>query len=185
MYGRRPLFMHVNAKRVAFGGLMLALTILCMVLGSVIESNTLFLLAAASYFVGIVIRETGMMTGLAFYLGAVLLGFLLAPNKLYVVSFSAMGFYILGIEFTWRQLGRSTKKINRKALLWAVKYVIFNLLYVPGLFFFQELLFGRSLPAVWMIGAVAAGQIALWIYDRAYEYVQKHIWGKFRGRLFS
>ncbi|CUX28625.1 hypothetical protein [Clostridium sp. C105KSO13] len=177
--------MHVNAKRVAFGGLMLALAILCMVMGSVIESNTLFLLAAASYFVGIVIREAGMLTGLTFYLGAVLLGFLLAPNKLYVVSFAAMGFYILAIEFTGRQLGRRTDKMNRRSVFWVVKYVIFNLLYIPGLLFFQEFLFGRSLPAVWMIGAAAIGQIALWIYDRAYEYVQRHIWGKFRGRLFS
>lgn len=177
--------MHVGAKKIALGGLLLALVILCMLLGSVIESNTLFLLAAASYFVGIMIRETGIMTGLAFYLAAVLLGFLLAPNKLYVVSFAAMGFYILVIEFMWRWLGRRPEKVNRKVLLWTVKYVIFNLLYMPGLLFFQELLFGRSLPPVLMAAAAAVGQIALWIYDRAYEYVQRHIWGKFRGRLFS
>ena len=177
--------MHVNAKRVAFGGLTLALTILSMVLGSVIESNTLFLLAAASYFVGIVIRETGMMTGLAFYLAAVLLGFLLAPNKLYVVSFAAMGFYILAIEFTWRWLGRRTEKPHRKVFLWTAKYVIFNLLYIPGLLFFQELLFGRRLSPVWMVSAAVIGQIALLIYDKAYEYVQGYLWGKLRGRLFS
>ena len=63
--------MHVKAKKMAFGGLLLALTIVCMVLGSVIESNTLFLLAAASYFVGIIIRETGMRTGAAFYLSLI------------------------------------------------------------------------------------------------------------------
>ena len=66
--------MHVNAKKMAFGGLLLALTIVCMVLGSVIESNTLFLLAAASYFVGIFIREAGMRTGGAFYLAAGIYG---------------------------------------------------------------------------------------------------------------
>ena len=43
--------MHVKAKAIAFGGLALALSIVFMALGSVIESNTLFLLAAASYFV--------------------------------------------------------------------------------------------------------------------------------------
>ncbi len=45
------------------------------VLGSVFETNTLFLLAAASYFVGIVIREFGLRTGAAFYLASVLLDF--------------------------------------------------------------------------------------------------------------
>ena len=57
--------MHVKAKKMAFGGLFLALVV-CMSLGSVIETNTLFLLAAASFFVGIVIREFGMKAGAAF-----------------------------------------------------------------------------------------------------------------------
>ncbi|MGC4019162.1 MAG: hypothetical protein QM793_08005 [Muricomes sp.] len=177
--------MHVNAKKMALGGLLLALTIVCMALGSVIETNTLFLLAAASYFVGIMIREMGMRMGLAFYLAAVLLGFFLAPNKLYVVSFAAMGFYILAVELAWNMFGRASERINRKVLFWAVKYLIFNLLYIPALVFFQQLLFGRSLSLPWMLGMIAAGQAGLWIYDRAYEYVQQHIWGKFRGRLLS
>ena len=84
--------MHLKAKRAAFGGLLLAMTVIFMFLGSVIETNTLFLLAAASFFVGVVFREFGQMTGLAFYLSAVLLGFLLAPNKLYVITFAGMGF---------------------------------------------------------------------------------------------
>ena len=46
--------MHVKAKQIAFGGLLLAVTVVCMALGSVIETNTLFLLAAAAFFVGIV-----------------------------------------------------------------------------------------------------------------------------------
>ena len=43
--------MHVKARMTAFSGLLLALSVVCMALGSVIETNTLFLLAAASYFV--------------------------------------------------------------------------------------------------------------------------------------
>ena len=35
--------MHVKAKQIAFGGLLLAVTVVCMALGSVIETNTLFL----------------------------------------------------------------------------------------------------------------------------------------------
>ena len=51
--------MHLNAKKMAVSGLMLALTEACILAGSVLETNTLFLLAAASYFVGIVKRECG------------------------------------------------------------------------------------------------------------------------------
>lgn len=43
------MFMHVKAKTMAFSGLLLALTVIFMVLGSVIETSTLFLLAAASF----------------------------------------------------------------------------------------------------------------------------------------
>ena len=45
--------MHLNTKKIAFAGVMLALTEVGIALGSVIETNTLFLLAAASFFVGI------------------------------------------------------------------------------------------------------------------------------------
>lgn len=99
--------MHVKGKMMAFCGLFLALSVVCMSLGSVIETNTLFLLAAASFFVGIVIREFGMKAGAAFYVADVLLGFLIAPNKFYVFSFAAMGLYIVIIEEAWRFLGRS------------------------------------------------------------------------------
>lgn len=38
----RPLSMHVKTKMMAFGGLLLALCVLCMALGSVFETGTLF-----------------------------------------------------------------------------------------------------------------------------------------------
>ncbi len=175
--------MHVNAKKMAVGGLLLALSVVCMVLGSVIETNTLFLLAAASYFVGIIIREMGLRTGAAFYLAAILLGAIVAPNKFYVLSFAAMGFYILAVEVVFVLLGKMTGTVNRKVLFWVLKYLVFNLMYIPMLLFFQQLLFGKSLPGTWLIVVIALGQAGLWIYDRAYEYVQVHLWGKMRGRL--
>lgn len=58
--------MHLNAKKIAFAGVMLALTEVGIALGSVIETNTLFLLAAASFFVGIVIQEFGLKSGAGF-----------------------------------------------------------------------------------------------------------------------
>ena len=96
--------MHVKAKTMAFGGLLLALTVVCMALGSIIETSTLFLLAAASFFVGVVIREFGLRAGMAFYIAAVFLGLIMAPNKFYVLTFAAMGFYIWGIEAVFRWL---------------------------------------------------------------------------------
>lgn len=176
--------MHVKGKMMAFCGLFLALSVVCMSLGSVIETNTLFLLAAASFFVGIVIREFGMKAGAAFYVADVLLGFLIAPNKFYVFSFAAMGLYIVIIEEAWRFLGRSAST-QRQSLFWAVKYVVFNVMYIPMLVLFDEILLGgKKLSFAMTAGIWLAGQIALFLYDRAYEYVQLHVWTKIRGRMF-
>ncbi len=177
--------MHVKAKKMAFSGMLLALTIVCMLLGSIIETSTLFLLAAASYFVGIVLREFGEKTGIAFYLAGVLLGLIAAPNKFYVVSYAAMGFYILAIELVWPHLGRLPENVKRRGIFWTIKYIVFNVIYIPAVLFFQELLFAHKLSTGIMIGLLMAGQAGLFIYDRAYEYVQRELWSKFRGRLFK
>ena len=149
--------MHVKARMTAFSGLLLALSVVCMALGSVIETNTLFLLAAASYFVGIIIREFGMKAGVAFYLADILLGFLVTPNKFYVISFAAMGFYILAAEGSWRFLGKSSEKMQKSWIFWVMKYVVFNLMYIPMVLIFQELLFMKELSGGLLLAVLAAG----------------------------
>lgn len=178
------MLMHVNARKMAFGGLMLALCVLFMALGSVFESSTLFLLACASFFEGIVIREMGMKTGLAFYLAAVILGFLLAPNKFYVISFAGMALYILAVEGVWRLLARRPGRWQGRGVFWCFKYLIFNAMYIPAVLLFQEVFFSRRISALLLAGVLLAGQAALWIYDHAYEYVQARIWPGIRGRMF-
>lgn len=177
--------MHLKAKRAAFGGLLLAMTVIFMFLGSVIETNTLFLLAAASFFVGVVFREFGQMTGLAFYLSAVLLGFLLAPNKLYVITFAGMGFYIWGREFIWKILERSAGVKRKMQWYRLAKVILFNGLYLPLILGYGELFFGGEISEWLRYSSVLAGQVIFALYDKAYDYVQLQIWGKIRNRLFS
>lgn len=177
--------MHVKARTLAFGGLLLALSVVFMALGSIIETSTLFLLAAASFFVGIVVREFGLRAGVAFYIAAVLLGFITAPNKFYVLTFAAMGFYIWGIEAAWRWLERHPQYRNRRMIFWISKYIIFNIVYIPIVIAFRGMLFARAVSDTMMIVVILGGQIGLFIYDRAYDYVQVHLWGKLRGRMLG
>ena len=177
--------MHVKAKRIAVSGLMLALTVVFISMGSIIETNTLFLLAAASYFVGIIIREFQIKTGFAFYLAGVLLGFMVSPNKLYVITYAAMGLYILIAEIVWKRLENVDTRKNRKAILIGIKYFVFNIMYIPIIVLFNDVLFVRKISPVIMIGLIVAGQIGLFIYDRAYMYVQGNIWNKLRGRMLQ
>ena len=74
-------------------------------------------------------------------------------------------------------------RMRNRSLMWTVKYLVFNIKYIPATLFFQELLFSRELPATALVGVLAAGQAGLWIYDNAYEYTQVHIWSRMRGRL--
>lgn len=177
--------MHVKTKMMAFGGLFLALSVVFMTLGSVMETSTLFLLAAASYFVGIVVREFGLKAGAVFYLAAVLLGLMLAPNKFYVISFAGMGLYIWASEWVWRRYTKMPGKLFSRKKFWVLKYVMFNVLYLPAVFLFQELLFARKISGTLLLAVLVMGQVGLFIYDNAYEYVQGHIWSKLRGHMFS
>lgn len=175
--------MHLDAKKTAFAGVMLALTEVCIALGSVIETNTLFLLAAASFFVGIMIQEFGLKSGTAFLMAGVLLGILLSPNKLYVVSYGFMGFYILMTEVIWHFLGRASGRIRSRSFFWFMKYLIFNVLYIPGLFLFQNLLIEKTVSESMMGMFIVAGQIVLFIFDKTYEYAMGKIWKENRHKF--
>lgn len=179
--------MHVNAKKMAFSGMLLALTVICIVLSGVLEFNTLFLLGLASFTIGIIIREFDIKYGVAYLIAAIVLGLLLAPNKLYCITFSAMGIYVLAMEALWPMIQKLTLKvrINMNLCIWIGKFVIFNVIYIPILLAFPQLLFAGELDIRFIITALIVGQIILVIYDRAYDYFQFRIWNRYRKILFK
>ena len=65
--------MHVNAKKTAVSGLLMALSVVLMILSGILEFSTLFFLAAAAFFVGIIIKEYGLGYGTALFLGCTVL----------------------------------------------------------------------------------------------------------------
>ncbi len=194
--------MHLKAKKLAFSGIALALCIIFMVLGSVIESNTLALLALASFPVGIITCEFGVRYGVAYLAAAIILGFLIAPNKFYCLTFAAMGLYILLDEVLWMILNRvkmkqqkinfQTSDLHQKAdkwsvLMWIAKWLIFNAMYVPIILIFPAFLFTGKLAqyhtAKGIVLVLLLGQIVWLIYDRVYDYFQRVIWNKYRKIL--
>ena len=54
--------MHVNARKIALSGVLAAFAVVLIVLGSIFETSTLFLLAAAAFCVGIVVESGGLLT---------------------------------------------------------------------------------------------------------------------------
>ncbi|HKM00341.1 MAG TPA: hypothetical protein VJZ06_10570 [Mobilitalea sp.] len=175
--------MFLSAKKLAFLGLLLACTVIIVILSGVLEFNSLFLLAGASYLVGIAIREGGIRIGTGFYIASLLLSLMLAPNKLYCITFIAMGLYLVISEYIYDKLAKIKRIGNRKRVYWIIKYVIFNLMYIPMLIFLPKLIYqGELNDRLWQ-ALIPAGQVALFVYDRAYNYFQKHVWEKVRGKL--
>lgn len=177
--------MHVGAKRMATAGLLVAFTIVMLVLSSVIETNTLFLLAAASFCVGIAVREWGMRFGLGFLIASVVLNLFMAPNKLYCITFAGMGFYLWISEVLWERIASAKEMRYRSAVLWLGKYLIFNLMYVPMLLWMPQLIFTGKMNGLAALLLFLAGQPVLFIYDRAHQYFQGCIWGKLRTKLLG
>lgn len=172
--------MHLNAKKLAFLGLLLSFDVILVILSGVFEFNTLFLLAAASFCVEIAIRECNLQLGFGFFLGSVLLSVILAPNKLYCLTYGAMALYIVIIEYAFVQLVKVKSNHSRIRLFWIIKYVVFNALYIPIIFLLPKLIYEGEINLGLRIVLLLGGQLVLYIYDRAYEYFQGSVWSKIR-----
>lgn len=175
--------MHVGAKKIATAGLLVAFSVVMMFLSSSIETSSLFFIAAASFSVGIAVREWGFKIGAAFFIASSGLILLLTPNKVYCFTFVGMGVYLWMSELLWKRLADSNKIKNRMLVLWIGKYIIFDLLYIPALFLAPRLLFAGKINGISAIILLLLGQVVLYIYDMAYRYFQAQVWGRLRGKL--
>ena len=177
--------MHVNAKKIAFTGVLAAFAVILLVLSAVIETSSLFLIAAAAFCVGIVLREWGIKAGMAFLTASFLVGLIVVPNRLYCMTFFAMGIYLVLSEILWEKVAESPKIQKKKTAVWIGKYLIFNAMFIPVLFVFPTLvLTEEAVDKMFWIVLVAA-QAGLFIFDKAYMYFQIFIWGKLRNKIMK
>ncbi len=177
--------MHVNAKRIAIAGLLAAFSAVLLVLSTVVETSSLFFIGVASFCVGITIREWGLRFGFAFCVASTAVNLIVTPQKFYCITYAAMSLYLLLSEWLWRKIADQRNLQHRNLLLWTGKYIIFNIVYIPALLFFREMLFVQKIEGIEILIAFLVGQVVLWVYDKAYLYFQSSIWGKLRGKLLK
>lgn len=69
--------------------------------------------------------------------------------------------------------------------LWqaVLKWAVFNVMFLPMVLFFPQLLFLKPITGWWLAGTVLLGQAAWFLFDMAYDCFQATIWGRIRGRL--
>lgn len=177
--------MHVKSKQLSIAGLLAAFSAVLMVLSATIESSSLFFIAAASFCVGIVIREWGITFGVGYFTASFLVNLIVTPNKVYCATFAAMALYLLLSEGLWEKIAEKNDLKNRSLTLWIGKYVIFNMMYIPILIGFPNLIFAKEVGKSLMIIGFLAGQVAVFIFDQAYRYFQGVVWSKLRGKLIK
>ena len=177
--------MHVNAKKIAFTGVLAAFAVILLVLSAVIETSSLFLIAAAAFCVGIVLREWGIKAGMAFLTASFLVGLIVVPNRLYCMTFLAMGIYLVLSEILWEKVAESPKIQKKKTAVWIGKYLIFNAMFIPALLIFPTLILTEETADKMFWVVLVAAQAGLFIFDKAYMYFQIFIWGKMRNKIMK
>ncbi|CEH35855.1 hypothetical protein [Romboutsia lituseburensis] len=90
------------SKKIAYGGILLALNTILLLFINVIPINTLFIMGVASLIISIVIMEWGPKSGVIFYIGTVILSFIVMTNKAqwvaYILTFGVYGLVKYFIE---------------------------------------------------------------------------------------
>ena len=175
--------MHVSAKKMSLLGLMMAFSVVLVYMGSLIEMSTLFFLALASFFTGIVIVDYGTPLGAAFFAGSVLLSFFLSPNKLYAFTYAGMAFYLLLTEFVWRNILKAKESKGNHIILMVVKLFVFNAMYIPILIYAPSLVITKTMNSYLLAGLIVAGQVVLVIYDRAFHIFIGRYWLDMKRKL--
>ena len=171
-----------KSRKIALLGLLLAINQIFIILAAVLDISSLSFLAVAALVIGIAVLESGLRDGAIFFTASCLLGLVLCPQPLYIVSYSGMGLYVLLKEF----LEKKFKGRWSRWLLWAVKLFGFNLYFVPLLLLFPQILLeageGRHLLIVLWLMTQAAVILCDIVYDRVLVLYRERIRkGKFSG----
>ena len=157
--------MLLKSKGVAYLGVLLGLNQLFIILSSVIETNTIILMAAAALIVGVVMVEFGGKTGIIFYMASCISGFFLTFNKVEIITYICFfGIYSIIKHYI------ETKILN-KYISYAMKIAAFN---ISLLFMYIIVKLFINLPLQWWL--ILAAQVLFIIYDYAFTiFINQYI----------
>lgn len=169
--------MFLKSGDTAFAGMMTALAVLGIVLSGILENCSLFLLAAASFLGGVVFRRVSGKAALGFAAASAVLGLILAPDKLYCLTFLVFTVYVFVAEWS--------RKVDKRAA-WVTKAVAYHSLLAVSLMIMQ-LFTGidfllqtewiqklKGVPVLLAVILLLAAELIWLIFDKAYFFFQNH-----------
>lgn len=174
---------HVNqARRVAVLGVMAALSVVFLLLGTVVPVNTVFFTSGAAFFAGIAVVLYGSGYGVVFYAACGALDFLLNPNKLHVFLYLFLAGYVLLSEIIWKGLAKMPQGKKKEWIHRGIRFGLFACFYVPLVFVAPELVYAGLAKSSWYVPAMLFPGILAWlIFDFAYAICKKFIWEHFHS----
>lgn len=161
------------SKKVAYGGILLAVNIILLLFLNIIPTNTLLIMGLASLPISIVIMEFGPKSGVAFYIASIVLGFIVMTNKshwvIYVFTFGVYGLIKYIIE---RDL-----PVYVEILL---KLVFANIVLVFLYFILKPFLY---IPV--KLGLIAMFEVVFILYDYMYSSFIDYYNNKLKNKLIK
>jgi hypothetical protein len=165
-----------RTKRIAFGGILTALTVIAVFAAAYVPSGKLSVYVLASFFTAVFVIHFGAKFGLLFYITASLLSWILLPDKMAVVPYA--GF------FGWYGIVKSyIEKLNKLLLEWILKIVIMNLVFAVGYFLVRSFLPQIDFSSPWIWGGFILLQIAFVVYDYVFTMVINVYYRRFYSKF--
>lgn len=161
------------SKKVAYGGVLLAVNVILLLLINVIPINTLFIMGLASLPIAIVIMEFGPKSGIAFYIASIVLGFIVMTNKSHWIIYA----FTFGIYGLIKYLIEKDKPISLEI---ALKLIFANVVLVLLYFILKAFVY---IPVKWQL--IAVFEVAFIIYDYVYSSFIDYYNHKLRGILIK
>ncbi|MBN7774624.1 hypothetical protein [Clostridium aminobutyricum] len=166
-----------NTKMIAIGGVLLALTLVCLYAASFVPAMELSLYALSSIFVPAMMIETKGKGGWILYIACSILSLLILPNKIgaipYIFFFGIYGIIKYYIE-----------KIPSPVVQVILKLTVFTAIMLVFYNFFYSLFFGViSLPDLPILAILAGGEVLFILYDALLTLIITYYYNSIHGRI--
>ena len=165
--------MHVKTKQIALGGVCLALAMVLLFVGSTIEVGSFGFICVSAFIIGIVILSSGLGMGAVYLAASILLGFLIAPSKLHVISYTLVEGYLFLRECIYELIVKKREMGKRAYLL--MKLGVYLLLIPVPAAIFPTLIYSGELSLMLRIGIPVGAALFFVILDGAYDMFMQHL----------
>ena len=165
-----------NTKKIALGGILLTLTVVSVFFATIAPTGRLSLYALSSFFISIVVIESGAKSGWIFYISSCLLSLIVVQNRIGLIPYiSFFGIYGL-VKYYIEKINRSVPEYLLKAAFFSINLAI--AVFLAGQVFSYT--FAFRFP--WWL-AIGGLEIVFVVYDYVYTLFIRYYMINLKNKL--